>query len=75
MTFTVEIASVPDREDLVAEIWADTELMAELRYDEGELRVQLYAPPGGRSWDVPFDQLASVLQLARQKLGPPTGKS
>ena len=74
MRLTVETASVPDREELVAEIWADADLLGELWHDEGELRVQLYAPPGGTSWGMPLDELTSVLQLARQKLGPPTGK-
>lgn len=68
MKFTVELASVPDRDDLVAEIWVGTELLGEIRFDDGALRVQIYPRPDAEPWDISLDELTSALHLARQKM-------
>ena len=39
---TIELVSVPDRDDLVAEVWLGQYLLAELRQEGGHVRVQLY---------------------------------
>jgi hypothetical protein len=69
-SFSVEIASVPDRDDLVAEVWMGRELVAELRYEENELRLQLYAGPGGSPWDLPCEPFLRALQEAQERLRP-----
>ena len=71
--FTVEIASVPDRDELVAEVWSGDQLLAELRVEAGVVRIQLYPPPdgppdGAPHWDVPYDELLAALQTARTRL-------
>lgn len=70
-TFTVELTSVTDRDDLVAEVWIGQELLAELRQEDGRVRLQIYADPAGGTWDLPCDDLLVALQQARAKLDPP----
>lgn len=67
---SIEITSVPDRDDLVAEIWKGGDMLGELRHEDGGLRVQIYPAPSG-PWDVGYDDLVAVLSQAREKLGPP----
>lgn len=40
--FKIEITSVPDRSNLVAEIWYGGHLLAEINQEEEELKVELY---------------------------------
>lgn len=68
--FSIEVTSVPDRPGLVAEVWWGQELLAELRHEDGVLRVQLYPSSDGQSWDFPYEAFAVALQQARDKLGP-----
>jgi len=63
-----EIASTPDREDLVAEIWIDQHLLAELRQEAGQVRIQIYARPDGRPWDVSHPDLLTALSGAEKRL-------
>lgn len=73
--FSVEVASVPDRDDLVAEVWLDQELIAELRHGPSGLQAQIYPAPPGQPWDVPYEEFTRALQEARDKLGPaPAGR-
>jgi hypothetical protein len=65
---TIEIASVPDREDVVAEVWAGPEQFAELRREGDTLVVQIYAPPHGGAWELAFEQVLSALATAKQRL-------
>jgi len=67
-TFQIEITSVPDREELVAEIWVNHEQLAELRRDAGQIRVQLYARSDGRPWDVSYSSLLGALSKAQNRL-------
>jgi hypothetical protein len=39
---TVTIASVPDREKLVAELWYNQELYGKISQDTGELILEIY---------------------------------
>ena len=68
-TFTVEITSVPDREDLVAEVWYGDDLVAELRHEDSGVYIELYSPPTGK-WDMRLADLVGVLDKARDRLGP-----
>ncbi len=66
--FSVEVTSVPDRDSLVAEIWLDRELLAELRYEYGSFKVQIYPAPDGQPWDVDYEAFSGALQRARERL-------
>jgi len=65
---TIELVSVPDRDDLVAEVWLGQYLLAELRHEGGQVRVQLYPASSGQAWDVPYEALRAALVQARSKL-------
>ena len=65
---TVEIASVPDREDVVAEVWAGTQQFAEIRRDGDSFVVQVFAPPDNSVWEFSFEQLLNSLKHARERL-------
>jgi hypothetical protein len=66
------IADVPDRERLVAEIWSERELMAELRWeaDDQDCVIEIYPQRAGKPWSMPYKALVSALQQAMQRLKP-----
>jgi hypothetical protein len=66
--FAIQLASVPDRDDLVAEVWVGQDLFAELRHESGNTWLQVYSAPGGR-WELRFEELQVALQQARDRLG------
>lgn len=66
--FQIQLASVPDRDGLVAEIWFGEELVAELRTSDGALRCQLYAPANGVHWDLPYGEWIDALRRAEERL-------
>ena len=61
MSFTVEIASVLDRDDLVAEIWLGDAIVAELHRDNGN--------ESGQPWCFDLSDWLAVLSEAQRKLG------
>ena len=67
-TFQIELTSVPDRDDLVAEIWLDQDLFVELRLEAGEIRTQLYSRQDGKPWDVSHRDLLAALSKAEERL-------
>lgn len=72
---TVEITSVPDRDDRVAELWWGRDMLAELRHEQDGLYVQLYKAPGNDAWDIPYRDLLAGLERAKSKLGKPGRQS
>jgi len=40
--FSLEITSTPDRENLVAEIWLNNTLFAEVNHEKNEMEVEIY---------------------------------
>lgn len=68
--FTIELTGVPDRDELVVEIWCGDQLFAELRHDGADVAVQLYCPSSPRTWDIRLADLLDVLHKARDRLGP-----
>jgi len=74
MKLSIALAGLIDREDWVAEIWADeTELLGEIRREGEGFRVQLYPRQSGAWWDLPLDEFISTLHLAREELLPSEG--
>ena len=66
LTFT--ISSVPDRDDLVAELWFGDDMFAELRTENGTMMAAFYAPPHHRAWEFPVQEFQQVLQAAASRL-------
>jgi hypothetical protein len=66
--FRILIASVPNREQLVAEIYYDNEYWAEISQEEDDLVVQFYSHPTEKYWTFPFEEALKVLEQARNNL-------
>ena len=64
---TISLASVSDRDDLVAEVWCGKVLLAEARVETGVGMVHLY-PSAVGAWDVPIDELITTFATARDRL-------
>jgi hypothetical protein len=65
---TIQIASLPDRDDVVAEIWAGKDQLAEVRAQGNAVRVILFPSPGEGSWDLSLDDLVESLRIANARL-------
>jgi hypothetical protein len=65
---TITIASVPDREKLVAELWYDQELWGEISQETGELLLEVYLNPSRNSHQLKCKELILAIQQAEDKL-------
>ena len=70
MNFTIEIASVSDRDDIVAEIWWRDTMVAELHHGtRGGVEIEIYSTESHDPWSFDLASWLAVLAEARQKLG------
>jgi hypothetical protein len=68
---SVDIASPPDREKLVAQISYDREQWAEVNQESGSLTLELYPRQDGKPWEFSFDEALTALRHAQERLiGP-----
>ena len=65
---SMDIASPPDREKLVAELFYGLEQWAEIHQETGHLTLQLYPKPDGHPWEFSFEEAVSMLQHASRRL-------
>lgn len=65
---TIQLASVPDRDSLVAEIWIGDNQLAELYEVEGRISLEIYPNLTGESLIFDLDDLINKLLLAKSKL-------
>ena len=66
--FEIEVASIPTRENLVAEIFYKDEQWVEISQETGELLIQFYSPNHGDYWEFSFDEAIQALKQAKKKL-------
>lgn len=66
--FRITIASLPDREQLVAEIIYDGIQWAEISQEADELIIQFYSHPKKKFWEFPYDEAMKALEKAKNKL-------
>lgn len=66
--FDINIASVPDRDEVVSEVWSNDGLVAEVRREGGRFLVQVYAPQNGSYWDFNLHEFVEALTDARERL-------
>ena len=62
----VQITSVPDRENLVAEIWLKDIMIAEVNHELKKLEVQIYCKKNILTVD--YENLLKALNEAKEKL-------
>jgi len=63
--YKIEIASVPDRERLVAEIWYAEKLVAEINQEKGNLEIEFYEF-GKISFGL--EEFIKILETAKKEL-------
>ena len=70
MELKVQTASVPDRENLVAEIWFGDQQLAEVSRETETLKVEIYKKiqASGDVWELDLDDLLKALEEARSRL-------
>jgi hypothetical protein len=66
--FTVEIASVPDKEKWDAEIWLNDMMLAELSNRNGKAMLEIYPNDKGKRLNVECEEFIKALLLAEKKL-------
>ena len=66
--FRITIASLPDREELVAEICYDLEQWVEISQEPGQERpiIQFYSPSVKQYWEFPLEDALEALELAKK---------
>lgn len=70
MQYSIEIASVPDRESWVAEIWDGPVMVGEIwRNADGVPNLDVYAKDGQNFSTLNLDSFLSAVAEARAKLG------
>jgi len=66
---TLQVASVPDREQVVSEIWFGNDQVAEVSNESFDsFVIELYAPPGGEAWSFDLEDFQSILSRAKDNL-------
>lgn len=66
--FRIIIASLPDRERVVAEISYDNVQWAEISQETDELIVQFYKHPRKDFWEFPLEEALQALEQAKKSL-------
>ncbi len=63
---TIEITSPPDRDELVAEIWDNDQMIAELNQESENLELEVYCSENSIQLD--YESFLSALIEAKEKL-------
>jgi hypothetical protein len=67
--FRITVASLPDRERLVAEVLYEGVQWAEISQETNDgLIIQFYAHPSKKYWEFPFEEAIKILEQAKNKL-------
>lgn len=66
--FRITIASLPDRERLVAEILYNGIQWAEISQETDQLMIQFYSHPQKKHWEFAFEEAFKILEQAKNKL-------
>jgi len=65
---SVSIASVPDRENVVAELWYQDQLWGELSYENNEFKLEIYPSSKGDAWNFNYEKVLQSIINAKEKL-------
>ncbi|MFA6119337.1 MAG: hypothetical protein WC688_05420 [Parachlamydiales bacterium] len=64
----ITVVSLPDRENLVAEISYDGFQFAEISQETGQLMIQFYRHPNKEFWGFSLEEFQKIVEKAKQKL-------
>lgn len=65
--FRIVVASVPYREELVCEIYYDSNHWVEIYEEEKELHIIFFSNPVTEDWDFKLDEAFEILEIAKKK--------
>lgn len=65
--FRIVVASLPDRENCVCEIYYNHIEWAEISKETNEILIQFYPNPNEEYWEFPMEVILEVLQKAKEK--------
>ncbi|HEY3032132.1 MAG TPA: hypothetical protein VGJ68_18425 [Bradyrhizobium sp.] len=69
MSFVIEVASSPDRDGLVAEIWWNDQMVAQVRRSsDGSRYIDLYASPSRIPWSFKLKDWLAAMKKAESQL-------
>ena len=69
MSFVLQVASTPDRDELVTEIWWNDQMVAEVRRgSDGNRYVELYPSPSRAPWSFKLEEWLAVMKEAEKRL-------
>ena len=71
--FTIDVATVPDRDDVVVELWCGDIQFGELSLEGGGLQIEIYPNPSGQPWRFSFEEVEKALEQAKDRLADVTG--
>jgi len=66
--FRITVVSLPDRENLVAEVFYDNEQWVEISQETDDLMIRFYEPPQGDHWIFSYREATAALETAKNKL-------
>ncbi len=66
--FRITVASLPDRENLVAEISYDGFQFAEISQETGQLVIQFYRHPKKEYWEFSYNEILEIIEKAKKRL-------
>lgn len=69
----INVASLPDRDDLVGEIWFGDVEFAEVVIENRHLQIEIFPNPDGGNWNLSWKNLIDVVERAKIKLVEITG--
>ena len=65
--FEILIASLPDKENLVAEIYYENMYWAEISKEMDEVVIQFYSHPKKKYWEFSLDEALDILSKAKAR--------
>lgn len=71
MKITIQIASVPDRDNLVAELWYEDEQWGEISQETENLRLEMYPRSSGENnnvWSFDLNEIMESLKEAQKRI-------
>ncbi len=65
--FEILIADLPDRENLVAEIYYDNMYWVEISKEGEEVMIQFYSHPRQKYWEFSLEEALAALEKAKKR--------
>ncbi|WP_205205194.1 hypothetical protein [Azonexus hydrophilus] len=65
----LQVASLPDKENVVSEVWFGNDQVAEVSNEDGQtIQIEIFSPPGRSVWSFDLDAFEVILAEAKSSL-------